>query len=62
MFYMHDRYGIRLHRRMGKLLKQWNRQDPPDGVERKRNDSIEKIQGNRNRFIDLPSAADRLRF
>ena len=62
MFYMHDRYGIRLHRRMGKLLKQWNRQDPPDGVERKRNDTIEKIQGNRNRFIDQPTAADRLRF
>jgi deoxyribonuclease-1 len=62
MFYMHERYGVRLHRRMGKLLKQWNRQDPPDGVERKRNDSIEKIQGNRNRFIDQPIAADRLRF
>ncbi len=62
MFYMHDRYGIRLHRRMGQLLKQWSRQDPPDAFERGRNIRIEKIQGNRNRFIDQPAAADRLRF
>ncbi len=62
MFYMHERYDVRLHRRMGKLLKQWNRQDPPDAFERRRNDSIEKIQGSRNRFIDQPAAADRLRF
>lgn len=62
MMYMHERYAIRIHARQGQLLKQWNRQDPPDRVERKRNDVIESLQGNRNRFIDKPSEADRLRF
>jgi len=62
MFYMYDRYGIMIHARQAKMLKQWNRQDPPDPFELKRNDVIEKLQGNRNRFIDKPSAVDRLRF
>jgi len=62
MMYMHDRYAIRIHSRQGQLLKQWNRQDPPDTTERKRNDIIETLQGNRNRFIDKPAEGDRLRF
>ncbi len=62
MMYMHDRYAIRIHARQGKLLKQWNRQDPPDAFERRRNDVIESLQGNRNRFIDKPAEIDRLRF
>jgi deoxyribonuclease-1 len=62
MFYMYDQYEIRIHARQAKLLKQWNRQDPPDGFEIKRNEVIEKLQGNRNRFIDNPSAAEQLRF
>lgn len=39
---------------MGKLsvLKEWNLQDPPDAFEKKRNESIYSIQGNRNPFID----------
>jgi len=43
-------------------MKQWNRLDPPDTLERQRNDRIQRIQGNRNRFIDNPRAAERLRF
>lgn len=39
---------------MGKLsvLKQWHKQDPVDAFEKKRNQTIFEIQGNRNPFID----------
>jgi hypothetical protein len=38
----------------------WNRQDPPDAAEKRRNDLIEKFQGNRNPFVDDPALADRI--
>lgn len=41
-------------------LLEWNRLDPPDDNERRRNDLIEQFQGNRNPFIDDPSLADRI--
>ena len=34
------------------LFMQWNRQDPPDAAERRRNELIEAYQGNRNPFVD----------
>jgi endonuclease I len=42
------------------MLLAWNRQDPPDANERRRNDLIEQYQGNRNPFVDDPSLADRI--
>lgn len=42
------------------LLLQWNRQDPPDAAERRRNDLVEGFQGNRNPFIDYPELAERV--
>lgn len=42
------------------MLLRWNRQDPPDEEERRRNDLIERYQGNRNPFVDDPSLADRI--
>jgi deoxyribonuclease-1 len=62
MFYMQDTYGLQIFKRQGEMLKQWNRLDPPDDAERQRNDRIARIQGIRNRFIDNPKAADKLRF
>jgi len=62
MFYMHDTYGLKIFKRQGEMLKRWNRQDPPDREERRRNELIGRIQGIRNRFIDTPAAADRLKF
>lgn len=62
MFYMQDTYGLRIYRRQGELLRDWNRDDPPDREEKRRNDVIAGVQGNRNRFIDNPAAADKLRF
>lgn len=42
------------------LLLEWNRQDPPDAAELRRNDLVERFQGNRNPFIDQPELADRV--
>ncbi len=60
MFYMQDRYGLYLQPRLVKLLGKWNRQDPPDDEERRRNAVIERLQGERNRFIDQHELIDRL--
>ena len=39
------------------FLKKWNDQDPVDDAELIRNNEIEKLQGNRNPFIDFPNLA-----
>lgn len=62
MFYMHHRYGLPIFKRQGALLRLWHRKDPPDAEERRRNNLIEKIQGNRNQFIDRPRLAYKLKF
>jgi deoxyribonuclease-1 len=62
MFYMQETYALKVYRRQGEMLQRWNRADPPDAAERRRNDRIEQIQGTRNRFIDNPKLADSLRF
>lgn len=36
------------------LMMQWAKDDPVDDIERVRCDSIERIQGNRNPFVDVP--------
>lgn len=41
-------------------LIRWHRLDPPDDDERRRNDRIEEVQGNRNPFIDRPELAELL--
>jgi endonuclease I len=39
-------------------LARWSQADPPDAVERGRNEAIHKVQGNRNPFIDHPEWAE----
>ncbi len=41
------------------LLK-WNQLDPVDDFESNRNTKIQKIQGNRNPFVDNPQWADEI--
>lgn len=41
-------------------LMRWNREFPPTEFERQRNSIVEKIQGNRNPFVDDPTLADRV--
>lgn len=54
MLYMADTYGFKLFKRQANLLNRWHKEDPPDAEERRRNDLIEKLQGNRNPYIDKP--------
>jgi deoxyribonuclease-1 len=52
MFYMAETYELMLFDKQVAVLNQWHKADPPDQPERSRNDKIEKIQGNRNPYID----------
>lgn len=54
MFYMQHAYGMVIYRKQAELLLDWHRSDPPSDEERRRNNIIEQIQGNRNPFIDRP--------
>jgi hypothetical protein len=42
------------------VLLDWNRRFPPSVEERRRNDQVERFQGNRNPFVDDPSLADKI--
>jgi deoxyribonuclease-1 len=57
---MHDRYNLPLKKDTLEILKSWNKEDPPSQQEIMRNDRIEKIQGNRNPYIDDPTLGDKL--
>ncbi|WP_044871318.1 endonuclease [Pseudomonas sp. LFM046] len=59
ILYMHAEYGLPIVGQL-QMFQQWNRLDPVDDEERARNDRIQSIQGNRNRFIDDPSLANSL--
>lgn len=58
LFYFSIRYDIRISDYEEFMLRQWNLIDPVDEEEMLRNDFIERIQGNRNPFIDDPELSD----
>lgn len=43
-------------------LLRWNREDPVSDLERKRNDAVQTVQGNRNPYIDHPEYVDGVGF
>jgi deoxyribonuclease I len=59
MLYMHTYYNIPFNKRELVLFKVWNKIDPPSKQESTRNDLIERLQGNRNPYIDKPGLAER---
>lgn len=59
-FYFAVRYKKKIPPTEEKVLREWNAQDPVDDNERKRNDSIENLQHNRNPFIDKPEFIERI--
>lgn len=58
LLYMHTEYDLRLIEDI-EMLKSWSRMDPPSEQELNRNDIIERVQGNRNPFIDKPELVSR---
>ncbi|MQX52973.1 endonuclease [Alcanivorax sediminis] len=60
MLYLHDRYQLPFIGTL-EMYQRWNREDPVDEEEKRRNDEIEKLQGNRNPFIDSPDRADTMK-
>lgn len=58
LFYFSVRYDLRIKDYEEMILRQWNTLDPVDEEELTRNGLIEKIQGNRNPFIDEPELAE----
>lgn len=63
MFYMAHRYqeyGLTIFASSGRVLHKWHKSDPPTNQEQTRNDQIERIQGNRNPFVDDPESLNKL--
>lgn len=60
MFYFSVRYALPLDPAQEAALRGWHCEDPPDDLERGRNDGIDAVQHNRNPFIDRPDFVDRL--
>lgn len=60
VFYFAVRYDFPIPAAQEATLRRWNKLDPVDQSELDRNDAIEKIQGNRNPFIDHPEYIDQI--
>ena len=59
--WMYDTSRLTLFKDWAKdLLLRWSSSDPVSVKEEDRNDNVEKHQGNRNPFIDLPSLAEHI--
>lgn len=60
VFYFAVRYDFPIPSTLEATLRRWNKLDPVDQTELERNDAVEKIQGNRNPFIDHPEYVDQI--
>ncbi len=60
ILYIHAEYDLKVPGPINMFID-WNNIDPPSAHEKTRNDLIEKIQGNRNKFIDNPKLAEKYR-
>lgn len=56
--YMEMVHGVRLSAALRARLMTWDRADPPDAWERERDARIERLQGNRNPFLERRRLAD----
>ena len=50
--------GYSTNKKCQDVLKEWNELDPPSAVEKLRNNTVQKVQGNRNPFVDYPEIAN----
>ncbi|MGE5085939.1 MAG: endonuclease I family protein [Bacillota bacterium] len=60
VFYFSIRYDFPIPAALEATLRRWNQLDPVDQAEMDRNNAIERIQGNRNPFIDHPEYVDQI--
>lgn len=60
MFYFSVRYNLSIDPVQEEVLRRWHQEDPIDQEEMARNDAIEKVQGNRNIFIDQPDLINQI--
>jgi deoxyribonuclease-1 len=60
IFYFSVRYDLPVGAQQEATLRLWNREDPVDEEEMRRNNEIHKLQGNRNPFIDFPDLPERI--
>lgn len=60
LFYFSVRYKMTINPSQEEFLRKWNQLDPVDSEEIARNDAIEKLQGNRNPFIDNSALIDQI--
>lgn len=51
MLYLAYQYDLTLHRKTEKLMRDWDRQDPPNAEEKRRQAIIQREQGRENPFI-----------
>jgi len=60
LFYFSVKYDLPIRAEEEASLKSWNREDPVDEEEKKRNEMIFSLQFSKNPFIDFPELADRI--
>ena len=60
IFYFATRYQMKVSPAEEAALRDWHKLDPVDEAELDRNNKIEKLQGNRNPYIDMPDLVDRI--
>lgn len=58
LFYFALRYDMNISPAEEVILRKWNKEDPVDEEELRRNEEIYKVQGNRNPFVDYPELSD----
>jgi deoxyribonuclease-1 len=61
VLYMRATYQLPVSDADLEMYKQWNREDPPSKQEQERNATIERVQGQRNTFINRPELVENLR-
>ena len=61
MFYFSAVYKKHIDPAQETVLKKWNLEDPPDAAELERNSAVERIQRNRNPFVDDFTLANDIR-
>ncbi len=60
LFYFSVRYDMPIRTEEEVILKKWNQEHPVEQNEMDRNDEIEKLQQNRNPFVDYPELAQQI--